>query len=255
MDLHAMRGWVFDLDGVIWAGQQLLPGAAEFVGALRESGRKVLFLTNHSMANDEGLVRRLGGHGIAVTTNDVLCPIDAAGHTLMEKYGPMKVLATGVPELFEALHKMGHTTVDDPFEAQAVVFGRSLDFSYADLVKVCRAVDRGVPFLTLNNDAYFPVDGWARMPGLGALVAAVTTATGRQVEVVGKPSPLLFQTALERLGTSPAETVMVGDTPDADIAGGLGVGMWTVLLGGATHGPQPHMRAANLAELHALMFG
>lgn len=201
------------------------------------------------MATAEGLARRLRGHGIVAAPEEIVSPVEAAGRYLMAEYGQLRVLAVGIPELADALEAAGHTTVDDPLAAEAVVFGRKLDFSYPDLVALCRAVDRGVPFLVMNRDARLPVEGGSWLPGLGALVAAVVAATGRAPLVVGKPSPLLFQSALERAGLAPQESAMVGDTPESDIQGGLTAGMWTVQIGPTKSQWEPHLRVSGLDEL------
>jgi HAD superfamily hydrolase (TIGR01450 family) len=249
VDLDLFKGWVFDLDGVIWAGREPMPGAVALVKALRQAGRRVVFLTNNSGATAEGLAERLTAMGIEATGADVVTPMAAAGDFLRDQAGPVKVLVSGLPELVEALQAKGHTPVTDPEEAEAVVMGRDPDFTYKRLVQVCRAVDRGVPFLVLNRDVRYPVEGGGWLPGLGAWVVAVEAATGRESTVVGKPSPLLFTTALERIGTTPAESVMVGDTPAADIAGGRGAGLFTILVGGSKAPPAADREAENLAHV------
>lgn len=250
-----MAGWIFDLDGVIWAHTQVLPGAIELVEALRRKGRGVVFLTNNSGATAPALAERLTAMGIPAGPEDVVCPIDAAGEYLLDRCGKTAVLVSGLPELRAALERAGHVPVDDPEAAGAVIMGRDPAFGYATLARVCQAVDRGIPFLALNRDPRYPVGNGAWLPGLGAWVAAVVAAAGREPEIVGKPSPLLFEAALGRLGLPASATVMVGDTPAADIAGGLGAGLWTVLVGGDTHEPQGHLQVADTAALCSIYLG
>ncbi|MGE5675784.1 MAG: HAD-IIA family hydrolase [Mycobacterium leprae] len=249
MQLQEIKGWLFDLDGVIWAGEDPMPGAADLVAALRKAGRQVAFLSNNSGATAESLAQRIGQFGIMAETKDVISPIAAAGRYLAERYGKVKVLASGLPALAAVLAESGHTPVTDPYAAEAVVMGRNYEFTYDSLTTICRAVDRGIPFLALNKDARLPVEGGAWVPGLGAMVAAVVAATGREPLVVGKPSRLLFDTALAYLGTAPGETVMVGDTPAADIAGGRNAGMWTIKVGNAAGEPEAHWQVSDPAEL------
>lgn len=253
MNLKQLRGWVFDLDGVIWCGPDAMPGAAALVAYLRETGRRVAFLTNNAMADANALSQRLMGHGISAEPRDVISPVAVAGEYLRQRYGQVRVLVTGTPPVVERLLAAGHTIVTDPREAEAVVFSRGPAFGYQQLADVCQAVDRGIPFLTLNNDVRYPVEGGVMRPGLGALVAAVTAATGRQPEVVGKPSAPLFQAALTALGTAPGESVMVGDTPAADTAGALGVGMWSIQVGDVRGEPEAHLRVVDPRELHQLL--
>lgn len=244
------EGWIFDLDGVVWAGAVALPGAPELVAALRAAGRRVVFLTNNSGETAAALAQKLTGLGIPAAAADVVSPVETAGSFLRERLGgPAPVLVSGVPALAAALARAGHRPVDDPDAAGAVVMGRDPLWSYARLAAVCRAVDRGVPWVALNLDRRLPLENGTWLPGLGALVASVVAATGREPEVVGKPSPLLFRAALARLGTAPDRTVMVGDTPEADVAGGRAAGLWTVLVGAAAGAPAPHGQVADPADL------
>jgi len=252
MNLADLTGWAFDLDGVIWAGRELLPGAAELVAALRRANRRVVFLTNNSTSTRAMLIERLTSHGIPAEPREIVCTVDAAAEILLERFGPVRVIAMGIDALGQSMEAAGHTVVTEADEAEAVVLGLDPALNFDRLTTVCRAVARGVPYFTLNVDARRPTEGGTWIPGLGAVVAAVEYVTGRYPEVIGKPSPLLFEAALRHLETDPAESVMVGDNPHTDITGALSMGMWTVLVGGAEGGPEPHLRVANLAELLAL---
>lgn len=249
MNLANLTGWVFDLDGVIWAGRELLPGAAELVAALRRANRRVVFLTNNSTSTRAMLLERLASHGIPAEPREVVCTVDTAAEILWQRFGPVRVLAMGIDGLAQSMEAAGHTVVTEAAEAEAVVVGLDPALNFDRLTTICRAVARGIPYFTLNVDARRPAEGGAWIPGLGALVAAVEYVTGRYPEVIGKPSPLLFETALRHLETDPSASVMVGDNPHTDIAGGLSMGLWTILVGDAHGGPQPHLRVANLAEL------
>jgi 4-nitrophenyl phosphatase len=249
VEWNGLRGWAFDLDGVIWAGEEPMPGALELIAALREAGRQVVFLSNNSGWTAAGLAEKLTQMGIAATAENVVSPVGAAGDFLLQQYGRVRVLVSGLPALADSLQAVGHTPVSDPNLAEAVVMGRDFDFNYERLALVCRAVDRGIPFIALNKDVRLPIEGGGWAPGLGAMVAAVVAATGREPQLVGKPSPLLFEAAMARMGTRPSESVMVGDTPAADIAGGLRAGMWTVLVGNSQAEPAAHMRVADPADL------
>lgn len=252
MNLWDIRGWAFDLDGVIWAGNQPMPGAADLVAALRQEGRRVVFLTNNSTLLRSMVMEKLAAHGIPASPQEVVSTVETAAEQLLERYGRIRVLTMGIDVLNKAMEAAGHTVVADPNEAEAVVIGRDPGLTYERLTTTCHAVDRGIPFLALNVDARLPVEGGSWLPGVGPLVAAVQAATGRYPEVVGKPSPMLFHTALHHLGTTPEESVMVGDNPDTDIMGGLAVGMWTVQVGDTNGNPEPHLRVATPAELLSL---
>ncbi|HEY8346597.1 MAG TPA: HAD-IIA family hydrolase [Symbiobacteriaceae bacterium] len=249
MRLQDLAGWVFDLDGVIWSGRQAIPGARELVATLRETGRRVVFLSNNSTASRQMLAERLRAHGIAANPEQVISPMETAARQLRERFGSVRVLVVGAEVLRAALEAEGHTCVDDPMEAEAVVMGRDETFDYHRLTQTCRAVERGIPYITLNVDARLPIEDGQWLPGVGALVAAVEAVTGRYPEVVGKPSPLLFKAALAAMGTAPADSVMVGDTRETDIAGGRQTGMWTIQVGQRSGKPEPHLQVATPAEL------
>lgn len=249
MQWNKLDGWVFDLDGCIWGGDVLLPGAAELVAALRGAGRRVAFLTNNSAHPGSYIAAKLNRLGIPAAPADVITPVDTAGGYLKDRHGSVRVLYGGVPSLGESLAAAGHTVVSDPEAAEAVVMGRDPEWTYAKLAAICRAVERGVPFLALNLDVRLPLENGTWLPGLGTLVASVVTATGRQPEVIGKPSLRLFAAALARTGTTPARSVMIGDTPEADSAGGQAAGMWTVQIGDRAGTPAAHVRVQDPAEL------
>ena len=249
LEWNGLKGWAFDLDGVIWAGEDPMPGALELIAALRQAGRQVVFLSNNSGWTAAGLAEKLTAMGIPASEENVVSPLGAAGDFLQKQYGPLRVLVSGLPALADALRAVGHTPVTDPDLAEAVVMGRDFDFNYERLAVVCRAVDRGIPFIALNKDVRLPIEGGGWAPGLGAMVAAVIAATGREPQLLGKPSPLLFEAAMARMGTRPSESVMVGDTPSADIAGGKRAGMWTVLVGNSQAEPAADLRVADPADL------
>ncbi len=249
MRLSDLQGWVFDLDGVIWSGRQVLPGAVDLVESLRRSGRAVVFLSNNSTASRSALAERLCQCGIPAGPKQVITPMETAAQQLRERFGRLRVLVVGGPALRAALEAEGHTCVEDPAAAEAVVMGRDEQFDYERLTRTCRAVERGIPYVALNVDARLPIEDGQWLPGVGVLAAAVQAATGRYPEVVGKPSPLLFEAALAALGTAPAESVIVGDTRETDIAGGRRADMWTIQVGHRKGEPEPHLQVATPAHL------
>jgi 4-nitrophenyl phosphatase len=138
------------------------------------------------------------------------------------------VLVVGGRGLREAVLEAGYALAEDG-EAAAVVVGLDTELTYARLKAACSAIRRGARFVATNLDANLPVEGelW---PGAGAIVAAIRTATGREPVSVGKPEPYPFRMALERLGTRPQETLMVGDQVATDIVGAVRLGMRTALV-------------------------
>lgn len=230
----------FDLDGCLWFGDALAEGAAELVRDLRASGRRVGFLTNISSGRARDLAAKLTRLGIPTEPRDVLMPIEAFADHPFVRERPT-ALVVGRPEVRAAVAESTAVT-NDPDAAEMVVFSRDPDLTYWTLADALQPLLRGAPLLALNSDLRVPVEGGRVLPGAGAFVAALSAAAGIEAEVVGKPSAFFFRTALRRFGVAAHRAVMVGDTLDSDVAGGLAAGLTTVHVGGNTmslHDPAP----------------
>jgi HAD superfamily hydrolase (TIGR01450 family) len=232
MELAELAGFAFDLDGCIWLGDRLLPGAAELVEALRASGRRVVFVTNSSREVSPDVACRLERLGIGVPAGDVLTALDLLGETIRRRLGAVRVLALGGDRMAETLEAAGHAVVGTAgwARAHAVAVGYDPAFDITRLRAAARAVAGGAAFFAVNLDPRLPLDGGEFDPGCGALAEAVAVAAGVRPFVVGKPYRPIFEIALERLGCRPGEAAMVGDSLASDIAGGRAMGMYTVWL-------------------------
>jgi len=261
MNLRELRGFAFDLDGTLWAGASLLPGAAEFVAAVREAGRRVVFLSNNSRDDSAALAERLTRLGVRCAPGEMIAALDLLGEIIHRRLGATRVLPLGTAALHRALEAAGHAIVPPAAwaEARAVALGNDPGFDYAKLRAASRAVLAGAAFFTCNLDARLPVGGAGEFdPGCGALAEAIAVAAGSRPIVVGKPSAPMFDLALERLGCPPGRVAIVGDNPDTDMAGGRSAGMVTVQVGSTgayekTHSADLHV--ADVRELHALWVG
>lgn len=238
--LAELRGFVFDLDGCVWSGSVLNPGAGETLQALHAGGRRLAFISNNSRATGAELRARLRGLGVTVAEH-VLTPLDIIGRVIADAHGRSRVLVMGAEVLARAVAQAGHEILDMKRyrEATVVVVGNDFELSYERLTAAARAAAAGAPIVTPNVDPRLPIENGDFMPGCGAIVQAVSLAAGRPMVVVGKPDPPLFRIALERLGLTAAQTAMVGDSVPSDIRGGRGVGMRTVLYapGGSEAAP------------------
>ena len=231
-DLRALRGFVFDLDGCVWTGDILVPGAAEVLALLRQQGRRVSFLTNNSRARSATMQAKLERLGVEAAVEDVLTPLEILGEVIATRWGISRVLAIGGPELEAAVLDGGHTlvAVDRYGEATVVVVGNDFAFSYERLTAASRAVAAGAAFVTPNLDPRLPLEGGDFLPGCGAVVEAVAAASGARPVVIGKPEPPLFELALGRMELRAEEAAMVGDSVDSDIRGARRVGMTAILF-------------------------
>ena len=230
--LREMRGLVFDLDGCVWTGEVLTPGAAEVLALIRRQGKGLCFLTNNSRARARTMQAKLERLGVEAKEAEVLTPLEILGEVVAQRWGPSRVLAIGGPELAEVLVEAGHTLVpaDAYRDASVVVVGNDFEFSYERLTAAARAVDAGAAFVTPNIDPSLPMEDGQFLPGCGAIVEAVASAAGARPIVIGKPEPPLFELALQRMGIGVDDAAMVGDSIDSDVRGARRVGMTAVLF-------------------------
>jgi 4-nitrophenyl phosphatase len=237
--------WALDLDGVVWLGEQPIPGAAEAVGRLQAAGESVVFVTNNSSEPVGEVEAKLARHGI-----------DGAGAVLTsamaaaERIDPGEVaLVCAGPGVDEALADRGVRTVREGM-ADVVVVGFHRDFDYDRMLAASTAVRAGARLLATNDDATYPTPE-GLIPGGGAILASVSTASGAVAEVAGKPHEPMADLLRRRVGD---DGIMVGDRPDTDgrFAVTLGYRFGLVLSGVTTAlpvEPEPDVVAADLAEL------
>jgi glycerol-1-phosphatase len=226
---------VLDLDGVLWRGDEPIPGSPEAVTALRDGGARVAFLTNNSSLRVADYLEKFARLGIAADAEEVLTSAQAAAEHLRATLSPgARILACAGPGVVEALEHAGFEVVDrGPVDAVVVGWHRTFDFDGLD--RAAAAVRDGARFVATNMDPTYPGDGHV-FPGAGAIVAAVATAAGRSPEVAGKPEPPAAAMVRRRLGD---HGVMVGDRPSTDgaMATALGWPFALVLSGIGGHDP------------------
>jgi 4-nitrophenyl phosphatase len=233
---------VLDLDGVLWLGDEPLPGAADAVARFRAAGLAVGFMTNNSSLPVAGYVDKLGRLGIPADPGEVLTSALAAADLLAAELSPgSKVLACSGPGVVEALEARGFEVVDSgPAEAVVVGWHRTFDFDRLD--RASAAIRAGARFVATNTDATYPApDGL--LPGNGSLVAAVATAAGRRPEVAGKPEAPTVAMVRARFGD---HGVVAGDRPSTDgaLAGALGWPFALVVSSATLSGDEPSDHAA-----------
>lgn len=255
--LGDLSGFAFDLDGCVWAGSVLLPGVREFLAALHERGKRVLFLTNNSRELPKSFAARLNRLGVQAGPWEVLTALELLGKEITRRFGRTRVLALGTEAVVRLLEAEGHEVVPVHRweEARVVAVGNDPTFDYAKLKAAARAIAGGAGFFTVNLDPRIPLEEGDFDPGTGAIAEAIAVASGIRPEVVGKPNPSIFSAALERLDCRPHEAAMIGDSLKTDIQGGLEAGMVTVWLARpdaqADVDARPHLRVASFHELLA----
>jgi glycerol-1-phosphatase len=226
---------VLDLDGCVWVGDTVTPGAAEAVAALRSAGKSVIFLTNDTRLSPEDYVRKLWSMGLRASLEEVVTAGASIQHMLAERARGAPTFVIGSPAVFRHVGESGQRIVngtDRATEAEIVVVAGHDEFDFDELRTATQAVLDGAEMLAANRDRTFPTDdGFS--PGTGALVAALEYATEQVATIVGKPNPQIFRTALDRL--EPGSTLVVGDRLDADLGGAASVGLdGAIVLTGVT---------------------
>ncbi len=225
--LQALRGFIFDMDGVIYRGDSALPGAAEFVARLRARGIPYNYLTNNSTTPPAKVAERLVRMGIPCEPHEILTSAEVTAAALKEELPGCRVFVVGEEGIELALAQAGFRVTTDHREADAVVLGMDRTLTYARLRDASFAVRRGARFMATNNDRTLPSD-IGIIPGAGSLLIALETASDVRATVIGKPSPVIFRHALARLGTPAQVTACVGDRPETDIEGGHAIGLCTI---------------------------
>jgi HAD superfamily hydrolase (TIGR01457 family) len=222
--------YLIDLDGVIYRGNALLPGAKAFIDWLDEHHKKYLFLTNNSFASEEQILEKLKNLGIFTSAEHMLSAGEAAVQHIARRYPSASVYLVGEQPMLDLLraYNLNVVPLDAP-TADVVLVGLDRHFDYTKLTGAVRAVRSGAAFIAINRDPLLPIVG-GLIPGCGAMVAAIEASSDRSPEVVGKPQPLLLQEAMHLLHSQPDETVMIGDSLDVDIAGGKAAGTHTLLV-------------------------
>jgi NagD protein len=235
-------GYVFDLDGTLYLGDYLLPGAAETVASIRDGGARVAFLTNKPLETPAAYADKLTDLGIHATAREVVSSTDALLRYLERHARGARILPITEPLLVGLLHDHDFATLDpataDPTTADVLVVSWDRTFDYQKLTAAFRAVRAGAWIVATNPDPFCPMpDG--DLPDCGAILAAIETATGVRAEaIVGKPSPHMAEALLDRLALPPDDTILVGDRLMTDVLMAREAGMASALvLTGAT-GPE-----------------
>jgi HAD superfamily hydrolase (TIGR01457 family) len=222
--------YLIDLDGVIYRGNELLPGAREFIDWLETHRKKYLFLTNNSFASETQVLEKLERLGIATDRAHLLSAGEAAVQNIARRFPQALVYVVGEPPLNDLAQQYQLRIAPlDAVEAEVVLVGLDRHFDYQKLTGAVLSIRAGAHFIAINRDALLPIAG-GFVPGCGTMVAAIEAGSGTAPEVVGKPEPTLLQEAMHLLHSQPEETVMIGDGLDVDIQGGKAAGTHTLLV-------------------------
>jgi NagD protein len=219
--------WLTDMDGVLVREERIIPGAADFIGALQQQGLRFLVLTNNSIFTARDLRARLLNSGIDIPEASIWTSAMATAQFLADQSAGGSAYVIGEAGLTSALHSEGFVLTErDP---DYVVLGETRTYSFEAITRAIRLLERGARFVATNPDSTGPSpDG--PLPATGSVAALITRATGVQPYFVGKPNPLMMRSALNQIEAHSESTVMVGDRMDTDVIAGIEAGLRTVLV-------------------------
>ncbi|TFD63227.1 HAD family hydrolase [Cryobacterium suzukii] len=219
--------WLTDMDGVLVHENQALPGAAELLQQWTDAGTPFLVLTNNSIFTPRDLSARLRSSGLNVPEDRIWTSALATADFLKSQASNGTAFVIGEVGITTALHEAGFIMTEaDP---DYVVVGETRNYSFEAITKAIRLILGGARFIATNPDATGPSkDG--PMPATGAISALITKATGMEPYVVGKPNPMMFRSAMNKIGAHSENTGMIGDRMDTDIVAGIEAGLHTILV-------------------------
>jgi NagD protein len=219
--------WLSDMDGVLVHEGQPIPGADEFIRRLTASGKPFLILTNNSIYTRRDLAARLASAGLQVPVESIWTSALATAQFLADQRPEGSAYVIGEAGLTTALHEAGYVLTD--LDPDYVVLGETRTYSFSQITRAIRLIERGARFIATNPDPIGP-SAEGSLPACGAVAAMITKATGVDPYFVGKPNPLMMRTALNRVGGHSECTAMVGDRMDTDVVAGVEAGLETILV-------------------------
>ena len=246
--IRSKNAFIVDMDGVIYHGNRLLAGAAEFVAWLKSEGKRFLFLTNSSERSPAEISQKLERLGIDVESKHFYTSALATAAFLASQRPSGSAYVIGEPGLIHAMYEAGYTM--NNVNPDYVVVGEARSYNLDTVEKAVRMVLGGARLIGTNPDLTGPAEE-GLVPACGALVAPIELATGRKAYFVGKPNPLMMRHALRKLGATREETAIIGDRMDTDIIAGIESDIETVLvLSGVTR--REDLNAFAYAPMHIL---
>jgi 4-nitrophenyl phosphatase len=219
---------IIDMDGVLYRGDQPMPLLREFFDFLRERSIPFILATNNSTRTPQEYVDKLAHMGVTVSLNEILHSGQATARFLASAYPRgTRIHVFGMPSLKQALTEEGFVLADE--EVQLVVASMDREVSYEKLMRATILIRRGARFIATNLDPTY-VSEAGLIPGTGAMVVALETASGTKAQAIGKPEPTMYQLAMEQMGARPETTAAIGDRVDTDILGGKRAGLVTICV-------------------------
>lgn len=229
--LSRMELFLFDMDGTLYLGNRLFPFTKALLRAIRERGARYLFMTNNSSKSVEDYIKKLVSLGIEAEYGDFITSSQATAWYLNRCHEGQRLYVCGTESLKRELREEGFALTEETEDAECIVMGYDTELTYRKLVDVSFLLEtrEDIPYIATNGDLVCPTE-FGFVPDCGSVCAMLKNASGRLPTVIGKPSPLMAELAMERLGTDKECTCVVGDRIYTDIKSGLNAGIVTVLV-------------------------
>ena len=229
--LAPIKLYLFDMDGTLYLGDRLYDFTAQLLETLKRTGRKYLFMTNNSSKSVEDYVKKLAKLGITATRDDFITSSQATAFYLHKYHEGQTLYVCGTESLKQELRNEGFTVTDNIGEVQCVVMGFDTELTFQKLhdVSYMLLTQPDIPYIATNPDLVCPTE-FGSVPDCGSVCGMIFNATGKRPTVIGKPSPLMPQLAMERWGFQKEETCVVGDRIYTDVKSGLNAGITGILV-------------------------
>ena len=219
--------WLTDMDGVLVHEGVALPGAADVIKQWQEQGLRFLVLTNNSIYTPRDLAARLRATGLNIPEESIWTSALATADFLHSQKPKGSAYVIGEAGMTTALHEVGYIQTD--VNPDYVVLGETRNFNFDSLTKAIRLINNGSRFIATNPDATGP-SAEGPLPATGSVAALITKATGKEPYIVGKPNPMMFRSAMNKINAHSETTGMIGDRMDTDVVAGIEAGLHTILV-------------------------
>lgn len=229
--IQDLTTYLIDLDGVVYRGDSLIPGAREFISWLEANHKKYLFLTNNSFASETQVIAKLKRMDIVAQPSHVLGAAQATVQIIAQRYPGAAVYVVGEQPLFDLVQAHQLKIANNDWQSTDVVLvGLDRTLDYQKITEAVLAIRKGAKFIAINRDPLLPIAGGKLTAGCGTMVAALEAGSETHPEVIGKPQPGLLRQALSQLHSQPTESVMIGDNLGIDIKAGIAADTYTMFV-------------------------
>ena len=255
--IAGMKLFLFDMDGTLYLGNRLYDFTIDLLTQIRRTGGRYLFMTNNSSKSVADYIKKLAKLGIEAAREDFITSSQATAYYLKKHHNGQILYVCGTNSLKEELRSEGFTVTEDAEEAQCIVMGFDTELTFKKLEDVSwLLLTREIPFIATNPDLVCPTE-FGSVPDCGSVCQMIYNATGKRPVVIGKPSPLMPELAMERLGVSKEETCVIGDRIYTDVKSGLNAGITGILVMSGETTPQilaespdkPHLVLEDAGEI------